>query len=346
MLQGAIKSGLHDPQRAQFETLLIGRTLEGVLSRLRRIAALLDPKGTDTVDGMDGASARTLDTEICRLIINALDIGKADIHPMLRLAAWAARADYHLPVEVFTINYDLLVETALEALGVPYFDGFVGSLKARFRTELVEASMSDPAAGLPAFLVRLWKLHGSVNWSWDATDDGAVVRLGAPVPTFDPAAIYPSDAKYDESRRVPFVVLQDRFRRALAHPETLVLISGYSFGDAHLNEMLFDAARRRPRSELIVFSYGSIADDLAERASSTPNLQVACPDEAVIGGIRAAWAAPADPIQDVWEAGKFKLGDFARLAAFLARSSPPDSELEARLGELLAKAAGGTSAGP
>jgi len=47
--------------------------------------------------------------------------------------------------------------------------------------------------------------------------------------TLDAAAIFPSDTKYEESRRVPFVVLQDRFRRALHEPETLILISGYSF---------------------------------------------------------------------------------------------------------------------
>lgn len=98
-----------------------------------------------------------------------------------------------------------------------------------------------------------------------------------------PAAIYPSDAKYDESRRVPFVVLQDRFRRALHHPESLVLISGYSFGDAHLNEMIFDAATRKQRSEFIAFSYGSIPDEVAERALLTPNFQALGANEAIIG---------------------------------------------------------------
>jgi len=40
---------------------------------------------------------------------------------MLRLAAWAARSDYHRPLEIFTVNYDLLFETAIEQLGVAYF---------------------------------------------------------------------------------------------------------------------------------------------------------------------------------------------------------------------------------
>lgn len=186
---------------------------------------------------------------------------------------------------------------------------------------------------------RLWKLHGSVHWAWESDPRSEVIRQGAAVSQNEPAAIYPSDAKYDESRRVPFVVLQDRLRRALHQAETLMLISGYSFGDAHLNEMLFDAARRRPRSELIAFCFDAIPDPLVELAMTTPNLQAIGPTDAVIGGIRGDWTHPEDAPSDLWADQRFALGDFANLAAFLARSSPPQGELEARLGELLAKAA-------
>jgi len=333
-----VLDGLGGEQRASFEAQIAKGNLEQALSRLRRIAVLLD--GTDDeVDGLTASQASALDRDVCRLIVGALDLAGADDAPMLRFAAWAARADYHLPVEVFTVNYDLLIESALEALGVPYFDGFVGALRARFRTELVEAPSSDVGDGLPAFLVRLWKLHGSVHWAWESGERSEVVRLGAAVADGQPAAIYPSDAKYDESRRVPFVVLQDRLRRALHHPETLMLISGYSFGDAHLNEMLFDAARRRPRSELLVFCFGSIPDELAARAVTTPNLQAVGATEAILGGVRGAWDTPDDVPEDLWKDDALALGDFTNLASFLARSSPPQGELEARLGELLAAAA-------
>jgi hypothetical protein len=103
---------------------------------------------------------------------------------------------------VFTVNYDLLIETALEKLGVAYFDGFVGALHARFRTDLVEATSADSEAWLPSFLMRLWKLHGSVNWAWETPGRADVVRLGSAVATGEVAAIYPSDTKYDESRAV------------------------------------------------------------------------------------------------------------------------------------------------
>jgi hypothetical protein len=337
-LQTRILDGLVDAQRDSFESQLSTRNLEQILSRLRRIAALLS-ETTDQVDGLSAQDAISLDRAICQLIVGALKLDDADLSPALKFASWVARTDYHWPVELFTVNYDMLLETALESLGVPYFDGFNGAFRARFRTELVEATAGDADCWLPSFLVRLWKLHGSVHWAWAKGERTEVIRLGVPVTDEEPAAIYPSDEKYDQSRRVPFLVLQDRFRRALLQPETLTLISGYSFADAHLNEMLFDATRRRPRSEMIAFCFSDIPDILIEQASVTPNLQVIAPHEAVLGGIRAPWEVPKDASPDLWGDGGVTLGNFASLASFLARSSPPWDELESQLGELLAKAA-------
>ena len=154
--------------------------------------------------------------------------------------------------------------------------------------------------------------------------EAEIVRLGSPVSSTSAAAIYPSDAKYDESRRVPFMVLQDRFRRALAQPETLTLVAGYSFGDEHLNEVFFDAAARRPRSEIIVFCYSDIPQVLQDRAQLTPNLQAVTTDKAILGGRPAPWQPSEEELGpvDFWIDGKFTLGDFSKLAGHLALSSP------------------------
>lgn len=338
-LEQQILSDLEPEERDVFEHQLQNRNLEQALSRLRRIAALVE--GDDTVDGLDASKAGDLDRRVCHLIVQHLEIGSnVDVSPAAYFAAWAGRTQYTHPLEIFSVNYDLLAETALEQLGVPYFDGFVGSLHARFRTDLVEAVPGDEDSWLPRFLVRLWKLHGSVNWAWEEGPRREVVRLGSPVGTDTPAAIYPSDTKYDESRRVPFVVLQDRLRRALHQPETLLLVSGYSWTDEHLNEMLFDAATRRPRSEIVALCYSTIPDVLAEWADVTPNLQVVTADEAILGGVRGEWRAPNDdeaPPPDVWEDDKLVLGDFSRLARFLAHSSSGHGELRVRLDEVLSR---------
>lgn len=325
-LQASILAGLGDEDRAAFVQQLANRDVEQALSRLRRISALVGDG--DRVDGLSRDRAVELDATVCGLIVKLLGIADADISPAIKFASWAARTDYQRPLEVFTVNYDLILETALETLRVPYFDGFVGSLRGRFQTGLVEATRSDEDEWLPRFLVRLWKLHGSINWEWEDTGYPEVVRLGAPVGGASPAAIFPSDTKYQESRRVPFLVLQDRFRRALLEPETLVLVSGYSWADDHLNEMVFESLRRRSRSEVIAFCYSGIPEALTTQAASTPNLQVTAPAEAVLASIRGDWETPASTPADVLEDGRFLLGDFSALAAFLARSSPPDGDIE------------------
>lgn len=341
-LQTSVLATLAPPFRELFEKQLAGRTLEQALSRVRRIAAVLD--GSAELDGLTRTSALELDGHVCQAVVAALSLEAADLDAVLRLASWAARADYRWPLELFTVNYDLLLETALERMRVTYFDGFVGSLEGRFHIDLVEGAPEEARDWLPRSFVRLWKLHGSVNWAW--SDDGTkeIVRLGAAVTEGGAAAIYPSDAKYDESRRVPFVVLQDRLRRALAQPETLMIISGYSFADDHLNELIYDAATRRQRSEIVAFCYSEIPEVLKERASRTPNLQAITGHEAVIGGVLNTWDAPkagAVAPADIWSDGVMAMRDFKSLAGYLARSSSPQHEVEKRLGELLAKAIDG-----
>lgn len=333
-VQKYILKELEEEKRAALEGQLANRNLEGALSRIRRIAALVC--GEDTVDGLTGSQAHELDQAICQLIVKSLYVPTADLDPMICLAGWASRANYSLPVELFTLNYDLLLEKALEQIRVPYFDGFTGTIEAKFHTELVEALPNTNAEAIPSFFVRLWKLHGSVNWSWNSNNE--IVRLGDVVPTDSIAAIYPADTKYEDSRRVPFVVLQDRFRRALHHPETLMIIAGYSFSDDHINEQVFDAAMRRPRSEYIAFCYSDIPDALVEWAQISPNLQVAGRKEAIIGGVRAPWREPDETTPDIWRNGSFMLPSFECLARQLALSTSSEYQGDKHIRDLLKQA--------
>ena len=318
-LQEAVSSSesLNKPQREQLARLFENKNLEEVLSYLRRLVAILDDG--ESLGGFTGHSAKELQAAITNAIIPALNHESADREPFGCLASWVSGAYYSLPIEIFTINYDLLLETGLEELAVPYFDGFVGTIGGRFRPDLVDSlAPANQAQGLPSSFVRLWKLHGSVNWEevTDATPR-RIVRRGSPATQGATAAIYPSDEKYDQSRRVPFVVLMDHFRRALAAPETVTLIAGYSFGDQHLNEMLFDAARTYPRSETVVFCYSDIPRVVGDVAAATRNISVLGKTEAVIGGQRIKWAR-AEDLPGLWEGGAFLLGDFKYLARFLA----------------------------
>ena len=316
-----VQAALPDAERARFAGLLSGRNLEQALSRLRRIRSLVATGGS--FEGLDEASAAELDRQVCEAITKAVDIAGKPTDAFERLASWAGRTESQRAIELFTVNYDLLIETGLEEVGVPYFDGFVGSIRGRFTPDLVEPTPGRSTRELPAGFVRLWKLHGSVNWTESAVGGRKeIVRIGSPVG--HAVAIYPSDEKYDESRRVPFVTLMDRFRRALVEPETITLVTGYSFGDEHLNEMIFDAARRHPRSEVVAFSFAGISPQLAAQAQGTRNLVVLSPDEAIIDGQKGPWANVGD-VPDVFVGGQWRLGSFSSLSTYLARQVGADA---------------------
>lgn len=96
------------------------------------------------------------------------------------------------PVEVFTTNYDTLIETALEAERVPSFDGFVGCHQPFFLHE----SLARPESAPGSSWTRLWKIHGSINWHIEVVKGRPrVVRTGA---ASEGEMILPSHHKYDE----------------------------------------------------------------------------------------------------------------------------------------------------
>lgn len=305
---------LTEPLKTVAINIFQDRMLEDGLSRIRRIKSLVE--GDEVFEGLTKESAKELDTQISNLIIKHLSTSATSMQAHYDLASWIIGEYYTRPIEIFTANYDLLVEEALEHLGASYADGFVGNLQAGFRADLVEATGASDDT-YPSSFARVWKLHGSLNWR--VLDSGKVVRTGTKTRADQIAAIYPSDEKYDESRRVPFTVLLDRFRRALAVPESLTLISGYSFGDQHLNEIIFDATLRYPRSEIIVFCHSDIYPALESRI--LPNLSVYGATEAIIGAQRRPWKPKTDAPESLWSADKFVLGDFSKLASFLSRSS-------------------------
>lgn len=290
------------------------RELEAGLSRIRRLISLL--ADGEVIEGYDLAALRDTDQRVCAAIIRALSV-QTILEPFRDIAAWAAGLSYTRPLEIVTVNYDVLIERGLDQQSVPYFDGFVGTLRARFREDLIETETSN----IPPLFARLWKLHGSVNWEYETVGRSrCVVRLGSGEAS-DAAAIYPSDEKYEDSRRVPFVVLMDRFRRALAEHETMAFFAGYSFRDEHLNDILFDAAERNPRNHYVCLCYRAAPEHLRERAEKTPNISVLAKDECIVGGTHSAYAPEDAAVKHLSSGKDCLLGDFANFAAFMRGST-------------------------
>lgn len=330
-LKERVATSLAGADRDHFTALAATRNLEEVLTHLRLISAVLS--GTpDFLTGLSDTAAKALDKLICATIVKILTTSPHDIAHHERFAQWIAHAQYNRPVEIFTTNYDLLVEQGLESVGVPYFDGFIGSYAARFRPDLIEDDWVSDRVRLPVDWARVWKLHGSVSWVVQKSGRGdQIVRMALPPEHAAalPHAIYPSFLKYEESRRLPFVVLADRFRHSLAVPETLVITSGYSFRDEHVNELLFESASLYPRSEVVALFRSTVPELVRTRAAKVPNFTAIGADGAIIGTTTHGFeTAAAD--SPFWKDGRLTLGEFKNLTAFLASRIPvpPSRSLE------------------
>ena len=199
---------------------------ENVLSKVRM---KIDAIGKEeTLLGLDGEQFRGVESTVRATIAKTVSPAEDRIPssaPHGALASWVKRVNRSAPLEIFTTNYDILLERAFELARVPVFDGFVGTHQPFFYPECLEDEELLPKSKW----IRLWKLHGSVNWRLEAGIAGnRIVRSHL---TDGGELILPSYWKYAESRKQPYVAYMDRLSRALNSEHALLIICGYSFRD-------------------------------------------------------------------------------------------------------------------
>lgn len=320
-------------------------TIEELLNYIRMIRQITYEKDSVTYLDVDGTSAVKLDQNICKTIHEILSSKENEIteqadglKAMQKFVAWYNWSGQGYNREIFTLNYDLILEKSMESLQIPFFDGFIGAYEPFFHTESVENI--DNESKLPNNWTRLWKLHGSLGWYWKKEKQHSrVVRLGAQTPrdSLDELVIYPSKDKYESSRKQPFLTYMDRLRTYLKSGETLFIISGYSFADEHINEIIFNALRQNNRLHALAFIYG---DDnfkkISGQAERLPNLALYGPKSAVIGGSLGEWEETDEKFfSTYWSeiSGEkvFTLGDFDKLVTFLLEISGRKIEMEAEI---------------
>lgn len=153
-------------------------------------------------------------------------------------------------VNIFTTNYDTLLEDALALNKVPYWDGFDGGAVAHRTQRYGEPA---PANGQRANLI---KMHGSIDWF--LCDKGYVwrVRDNDRYPKADRRVlIYPQATKYIATQQDPFSSQFDLFRKSLNSRQSNTLaVCGYSFGDDHINnEIEFALSKEENKTVLLAF---------------------------------------------------------------------------------------------
>lgn len=302
-------------------------TIEDVLSHIRTLKSLA---GGGNIDGFSGELLERLDLAICEQVrgIVKVPLPESEATPYHALASWIQAIPRERPVEIFTTNYDLLMEQALEERRVPYFDGFVGSDSAFLDLE----SMTED--DLPSRWARLWKIHGSINW-W--MTERKKIRRSRDVIPGEQLLIYPSHLKYDQSRQMPYYAMLDRLRVFLRTDQCVLLICGYSFADEHINAFIGQGLAGNPNASCVamIFKDRSDVPKALELAKRHANLSVLAADGGVIGTVNREWSDqvkvhnPAYSIAvgtdlPLWRTSaptarcKWLLGDFASFGDFLA----------------------------
>lgn len=165
---------------------------------------------------------------------------------------------------IFTLNYDTLVEQAADAEGITLLDGFVGSINRTFRPESYDQDLYFPAETTEGRVHRhdrvlhLYKLHGSITWTEQeaslANPYGIQAERNAS-PGDRGVLIYPTPAKWGESLGMPYAELLRRFGNTIVRPQSVLFVIGYGFGDEHINTIIRQALSM-PSFTLVVVSPG------------------------------------------------------------------------------------------
>lgn len=191
---------------------------------------------------------------------------------VLFLMSFASRTGTRDRLNIFTTNYDRLIEAGADVAGLHLIDRFVGSLTPIFRSSRMDIDMHYNPPGIrgePRYLegvARYTKLHGSIDW---VNCDGVIRKIGLPFGAKDSTPfltvtgidadaskimIYPNSSKDKETAEYPYVELFRDFAAALCRPNSTIVTYGYSFGDDHINRVIRDMLTI-PSTHLVVISH-------------------------------------------------------------------------------------------
>ncbi|MCG7594579.1 SIR2 family protein [Mycobacterium sp. PSTR-4-N] len=360
VLELITKSG-GEPSDADAELLTVinptdNGDLEQLLNGLQLAASLARQAGQDSVsigagqaakgypkeqvEGLRRSINRAL-AEACRLpsdlaaLESPFDVDPFRAHRTFLSRMVRSRRSNLARPSIFTTNYDLVIERALDQLGYPYIDGFSGTVDRRLnlahygldfhRVETTTQSVVARAEGA----VYLHKVHGSLNWRSSVERDALTglesleVKQSADGFVGDELVlIYPTAAKEADSLAYPYSDLLRLLGDAVQQDDTAVLAVGYGFADPHINRLLLRSLASNPALNVFVADPKAVLsdDDLAAVTDNSDNLGKALSDTGANpkSTAIAALAAAADSRIAVLTGD---LGKFSELAELMPDTS-------------------------
>ena len=196
------------------------------------------------------------------------------IHSLIDILSVRHSSVLHKVLNIFTTNYDNLIEISLEEKHVDYFDGFTGKISSVFSSNNYGKIVSKQSAvnnkTSELVSVNLFKLHGSLYWYRDGNKiifkdfKDRISELekfkDSPKEFVDYyenefLIVNPNEEKYNLT--VLNSTYYDQIRilsNELDKNNTLLISFGFSFNDDHLKTII-DRALENPTLNLIIFAF-------------------------------------------------------------------------------------------
>lgn len=216
------------------------------------------------------------------------------IHSLIDIISVRHSSVLHKILNIFTTNYDNLIEMSLEDKNVDYYDGFAGRINSIFSTnnygKIVskQSIVNNKTSELVS--VNLIKLHGSLYWYRQEEKiifndfKGRISQLeklqsnSAKFVRFyekEFLIVNPNEDKYNLT--VLNSIYYDQIRllsNELDKSNTLLIVFGFSFNDEHLKTVV-DRALENPTLSLVVFAFDESAlKSLKKKFGHTNNVTI------------------------------------------------------------------------
>lgn len=178
-----------------------------------------------------------------------------------------------LKPNIFTTNYDLYSEIALDGLGIHYVNGFSGGIKKYFNPTIFnyalaeKMDLSQSKWSVIDNFVYLYKIHGSINWIQDDEDSKLFRVREIQESSYDSLAsqevimIHPTPLKQNASMGSPYSDLFREFQKKLMQNNNVLITIGYSFNDEHINNLIYQAFTI-PSFRLIVLGDQKVSNEI------------------------------------------------------------------------------------
>lgn len=146
---------------------------------------------------------------------------------------------------IFTTNYDMMNEMAMESQNIHYYSGFEGVVNRKFNLAYYNYDFVDSFQVNHSNIkvtpnhMNLFKIHGSLSWYMK---DGELIERNPYEQDFLPEIIYPSVDKFKNTNLIiSYSALMRELSNRLCQEKTTLFVSGMSMGDEHINKIIENA---------------------------------------------------------------------------------------------------------